>query len=59
MQYIQQFMHLRSIPQDLQVKIKNYLRYNWELKKDLKIEENEVMDMLNDDLKGKLVVYLK
>jgi len=51
-------MALRNIPKDLQVKIKNYLQYNWQQKKDLKIEEKEVMDMLNDDLKGKLVVYL-
>jgi hypothetical protein len=34
------------------------LEYNFELKKDLKIEEHEVMNLLNDDLKGKITVYL-
>ncbi len=32
--------------------------YNFEQKKDLKIEEKEAMGLLNDDLRGKLTVYL-
>ena len=45
------------MPKDLNVKIKRFLDFNFELKKDLKIEENEVMSLLNDDLKGTLAVY--
>jgi CRP-like cAMP-binding protein len=38
-------------------KIKRYLEYNQEMKSDLKIEEQEVMDLLNDDLRSTLTLY--
>jgi hypothetical protein len=35
-----------------------YLEYNWEKKKQIKIEENEVYSLLNDNLRDKITVYL-
>jgi CRP-like cAMP-binding protein len=49
---------MKNIPKDLRLQIKRYLDYNFEQKKDLKIEEEEAMGFLNDDLRGKLTVYL-
>jgi hypothetical protein len=37
--------------------VKRYLEYNWELKKLYKIEEKELLELLNDNLKGKITVY--
>ena len=58
MQFVLQFLALRNIPVEIRVKIKRYLDYNFEMKKLLKIEEEEVFELLNDDLKGKMIVYL-
>ena len=38
--------------------MKRYLEYNWELKKMYKIEEKDMMHLLNDDLREKLTVYI-
>lgn len=40
------------------MKIKRYLDYNFEMKKDLKIEEEEVYSFLNDDLKSRITVFM-
>ena len=37
--------------------MKRYLDYNFEMKKDSKIEETEMMDLLNDDLRSTLTLY--
>jgi len=37
--------------------VKRYLEYNWELKKLYKIEETELLSLLNDNLRGKIIVY--
>lgn len=49
---------MKKIPKELRQQVKRYLDYNFEQKKDLKIEESEAMGFLNDDLRGKLTVYL-
>lgn len=49
---------LRNIPKELRLKIKRFLDYNFEMKKDLKIEEEEVFGFLNEDLKSKLTVFM-
>ena len=41
----------KDIPKDLRAKIKQYLDYNWEIRKDIKIDEEDVMDLLNTELK--------
>lgn len=38
--------------------MKRYLEYNWQLKKLYKIEENDLLGLLNENLKGKITVYL-
>jgi hypothetical protein len=44
-------MLTKGIPKDLRDKIHRYLDYNWDLKKKIKIEEEELMDLLNKELK--------
>ena len=45
-------MITHDIPLDLRIKIRKYLQYNWELKKEVKIEEEELMNLLNEDLRN-------
>lgn len=40
------------------MKIRRYLEYVWESKKVIKIDEREVMAMLNENLREKITVYL-
>jgi len=58
MNYVNLFMKSKGIPKELRVKIRRYLEYNWELKKTMKIEEEEVMGLLNEDLASKITVFL-
>jgi hypothetical protein len=39
------------------MQVKRYLEYNWELKKLFKIEENELLSLLSENLRGKITVY--
>lgn len=50
MLYVTQFMLNKGIPKDLREKINRYLDYNWNLKKKIKIDEEELMEILNKDL---------
>eukprot|EP00347_Sterkiella_histriomuscorum_P008075 403346469 len=56
--YVDKFLKQKQIPNQLRSQVKRYLEYNWELKKLYKIEEKELMDLLNDNLKGKITIYL-
>jgi len=40
------------------MKVRKYLEYNWEMKKLYKIEEKEMLSLLNMNLRGKITVYL-
>lgn len=40
------------------MKIRRYLEHVWESKKEIKIDEKEVMAMLNESLREKITVYL-
>ena len=40
------------------MKIRRYLEHVWESKKEIKIDEREVMAMLNESLREKITVYL-
>ncbi len=40
------------------MKVRHYLEYVWTSKKEIKIEEQEVMDILNENLKDKLTLQL-
>jgi hypothetical protein len=46
------------LPRDLRTKIIRYLEYNWEEKKKIKIEEGELYDLLNKNLRDKITVCL-
>jgi hypothetical protein len=42
----------KGIPKELRDKIHRFLDYNWELKKTIKIDEEELMELLNHELRG-------
>ena len=46
------------MPKDLQNRVRKYLEYRLECKTTIKIEEKEVMKMLNENLREKITVYL-
>jgi hypothetical protein len=58
MNYVEIFLREKKIPAPLRLNIRRYLEYNLEVKKICKIEESEVLSILNDNLKNKLTVYL-
>ncbi|CDW81481.1 UNKNOWN [Stylonychia lemnae] len=58
MNFVTQFMLSKQVPGDLRMRIRRYLEYVWESKKEIKIDEKEVMAMLNQNLREKITVYL-
>ena len=58
MTYVNQFLIHKEIPKDIRMKVRNYLEYVWTSKKEIKIEEQEVMEILNENLRDKLILYL-
>lgn len=58
MTYVNQFLIHKEIPKDIRMKVRNYLEYVWTSKKEIKIEEKEVMEILNENLRDKLTLYL-
>ena len=58
MNYVNKFLIQQQLPYDLRLKIRRYLEYMWEHKKLIKIDEKEVMAMLNESLREKITVYL-
>lgn len=50
MKYVNKFMKQKGLPDELRARIVRYLEYNWEQKKQIKIEENEVYNLLNENL---------
>ena len=47
MNYVTKFLNKKEVPSELKIKIRRYLEYWWEYKKEIKIDEKEVMAMLN------------
>ena len=58
MTYVNQFLIHKEIPKEIRMKVRNYLEYIWTSKKEIKIEESEVMESLNENLRDKLILYL-
>lgn len=58
MNYVNKFLVQKQIPFELRLRIRRYLEYMWEMKKQIKIDEKEVMAMLNESLREKITVYL-
>jgi hypothetical protein len=56
--HINQFLMARNIPNSFRVKIKSYLEDLVDYKKQYKLEENEVLAMLNDNLRKQVIAFL-
>jgi hypothetical protein len=59
MMYVNRYMIEQQMPYDLRMKVRRYLDYVFESKKEIKIDENDVHSMLNENLNDKLQMYLK
>jgi hypothetical protein len=59
MLYVNQFMISKEIPTELRVKIRRYLEYVFESMKEVKVEENEVAQLLNESLRDKINMHLR
>ena len=59
MMYVNQFMVKKEMPSDLRMKIRRYLDYVFESKKEIKLDEQEVFKMLNENLNDKIQMYLR
>ena len=47
------------MPRDLKLKIRRYMDYIYEYKKDIKVDETEVFHMLNENLKDKINMHIR
>jgi hypothetical protein len=48
----------KQIPKYLRLKVRRYLEYMFEYKKQYKLSEIEVLNMLNENLKDQVIVHL-
>eukprot|EP00347_Sterkiella_histriomuscorum_P010994 403374152 len=55
--YVDRFLTQKDIPVNLRLQVKRYLEYNLQLKKLYKIEEYDLLSLLNKNLRGKITVY--
>ena len=58
MTHIKQFLIYKSIPNQMKNSIMSYLEYMWDYKQQYKLDEREVLEMLNDGLRDQVIVYL-
>lgn len=58
MNYVEMFLRDKQVPTELRFNVRRYLEYCLEVKMVETIEENELMGLLNDNLKSKIIVYL-
>ena len=58
MLHINQFLMKHEIPNDLRLKIMSYLDYMCEYKKKSKLDENEVLEMLNETLRDDVIAFI-
>ena len=54
MMYVNKQMIHKNMPSTLRLKIRRFLDYNFELKKDIKLEDKDIYVELNHNLKLKL-----
>ena len=59
MMYTNQFMADKNMPRDLRLKVRRYMDYIYENKKQVKVDENEVFHMLNENLKDKINMHIR
>lgn len=56
--HINQFLQSKDIPNEFRLEIMTYLEYLIEYKRNYKLEENEVLEMLNDNLREQVIAFL-
>lgn len=54
MMYVNRFMISQNMPPDLRMKVRRYLDYVFQNKKEIKLEEHEVYPLLNENLNDKI-----
>lgn len=59
MLYINQFVKEKKMPKELQRKVRRYLDYELDKKKEIKVEDEDVFEMLNADLENQIRTYLR
>ena len=58
MMYVNKYMISKEMPKNLRLKIRRFLDYNFEQKKDIKMEDKDIFNELNRNLNLKLQVFL-
>lgn len=56
--YVKQFMKNKKLPKNLRNEVECYLENQVKLKTSVKIDEEEVMDILNESLRSKLILEI-
>ena len=59
MMYVNQYMVLKEMPPDLRMKVRRYLDYKFEYKKDNKVDEADLEYWLNERLRDKITMILR
>mmetsp|Transcript_34499 Transcript_34499/g.52793 ORF Transcript_34499/g.52793 Transcript_34499/m.52793 type:complete len:211 (+) Transcript_34499:416-1048(+) len=59
MMYVNRFMIKQDMPYELRMKVRRYLDYIFESKKDVKVEEGDVFNLLNEGLRDKIHIHLR
>lgn len=55
---VNDFMIHNHIPLKFRIKVRRYLNYLYDNKKEYKLDEQDVLDMLNDNLKVETTIHL-
>ena len=58
MMYVNKYMISKEMPKNLRLKIRRFLDYNFEQKKDIKMEDKDIFNELNRNLNLKLQVFI-
>ena len=59
MTYVNQFLKRKEMPAETRMKVRRYLDYVFEQKKDIKIDEHEIFKILNEALREKVHMILR
>lgn len=57
--YVNQYMISKDMPPDLRMKVRRYLDYIFDSKKEVKVDEVEVFKLLNEGLRDKINIQLR
>lgn len=59
MTYVNQFLIIKEMPAETRMKVRRYLDYVFELKKDIKLDESDIFKILNESLRDKVHMILR